>query len=91
MTPAQQLEGLTLANGWVVGPLIPKPAGHTGGHFSCAYSVTHPDGRTAFLKAMDYTSALASADPAAALNALTSAFLFERDVLQVRRDECQRS
>ena len=82
MTPAQQLEGLTLPNGWKVGSLIVKPVGHTGGHFSCAYPVKHPDGRTAFLKAMDYTSALASPDPAAALNALTSAFLFEREVLQ---------
>jgi eukaryotic-like serine/threonine-protein kinase len=82
MTPAQQLEGLTLGGGWVVGSLIPRPVGHTGGHFSCAYGVTNPDGRTGFLKAMDYSSALSSADPAVALNVLTSAFLFERDVLQ---------
>lgn len=84
MTPAQQLEGIKLANDWVVGPLIPKPVGHTGGHFSCAYGVSHPDGRTAFLKAMDYTSALASPDPATALNALTSAFLFERGATGMR-------
>jgi serine/threonine protein kinase len=81
-TPAEQLEGLTLDNGWVVGPMIPKTPGHTGGHFSCAYTVNHPDGRGAFLKAMDYTSALSSPDPAAALNLLTSAFLFEREVLK---------
>ena len=48
MTPAQQLEGISLVNDWVVGPLIPRPAGHTGGHFSCAYSVSHPDGVIAF-------------------------------------------
>lgn len=86
-TPAQQLEGITLVNDWLVGSLIPRPAGQTGGHFSCAYTVTHPDGREAFLKAMDYTSALASPDPAAALNALTSAFLFEREVLQECADK----
>jgi serine/threonine protein kinase len=31
---------------------------------------------------MDYTSALNSSDPATALNSLTSAFLFEREILQ---------
>jgi eukaryotic-like serine/threonine-protein kinase len=82
LVPAQQLEGLNLTGGWVVGPLMPKPVGRTGGHFSCAYGVAHADGRIAFLKAMDYTAALASPDPAAELNALTSAFLFEREVLK---------
>ena len=81
-TPAESLEGIQLENGWVVGPLIPKTAVQTGGVFSCAYSVRKPDGQTAFLKAMDYTSAMESADPASALNNLTSAFLFEREVLQ---------
>lgn len=81
-TPAEQLEGPTLDNGWTVGPMIPRTPGHTGGHFSCAYNVSHSNGKGAFLKAMDYTSALSSADPAATLNLLTSAFLFEREVLQ---------
>lgn len=81
-TPAEKLNGLTLENGWIVGNMIPKKPGHTGGHFSCSYEVRNTDGRDAFLKAMDYSAAMASPDPAAELNALTSAFLFEREVLE---------
>lgn len=81
-TPAEQLKGQILANGWVVSDALPKTADQTGGHFSCSYLVTNKDGETAFLKAMDYTRALRAPDPAAALNQLTSAFLFEREVLQ---------
>jgi serine/threonine protein kinase len=44
-------------------------------------------GRAAFLKAMDYTRALAAPDPAAMLNAMTSAFLFERQLLQECSDK----
>jgi serine/threonine protein kinase len=81
-TPAEQLKGQALAGGWVVGDLIPRTGTQTGGHFSCSYLVTNADGRTAFLKAMDYTRALTAPDPAMALNQLTSAFLFERQILQ---------
>jgi serine/threonine protein kinase len=81
-TPAEQLKGQVLDDGWVVGDLIPKTGTQTGGHFSCSYGVSNPDGRSAFLKAMDYTSAMRSSDPATELNNLTSAFLFERQVLQ---------
>ena len=70
-TPAEQLKGQQLENGWVVGDLIPKTAAQTGGHFSCSYGVTNADGRSAFLKAMDYTAALSAPDPATALNELT--------------------
>jgi serine/threonine protein kinase len=80
--PAKLLEGLALDHGWAVGKLIPKTTAQTGGVFSCSYTVTKSDGQRAFLKAMDYTSALNSFDPATALNVLTSAFLFEREVLQ---------
>jgi serine/threonine protein kinase len=85
-TPAEQLTGQMLDGGWVVGDLIPRTAAQTGGHFSCSYGVTNRDGRKAFLKAMDYTSALKSLDPATELNILTSAFIFERQVLQVCAD-----
>ncbi|HUD15010.1 MAG TPA: protein kinase [Terracidiphilus sp.] len=81
-TPAEQLQGLRLENGWVVGGPIPRTGAQTGGHFSCSYGVTNVDGTCAFLKAMDYTAALSAPDPATALNELTSAFLFEREVLE---------
>lgn len=80
--PAMRLEGVSLQKGWTVGPLIPRAATQTGGCFSCSYRVTRPNGAPAFLKAMDYTAALLSNDPATELNRLTSAFLFERELLQ---------
>lgn len=80
---ASRLCGMILSEGWKVARAIPRTAGATGGHFSFGYEVEAEDGtKRAFLKALDYSSALRSPDPAAALNAMTSAFIFERNVLQ---------
>ena len=81
-TPAKQLVGTILANGWIVDQSIVRPPTATGGTFSASYIVRTNDGRKAFLKAMDYTTALESSDPARALQAMTSAYNFERDVLE---------
>ena len=81
-TPARRLTGKTLDNGWIVGKLIDRPPGATGGHFSASYIVHADDGREAFLKAMDYTDALKSPDPSKTLQAMTSAYNFERNVLE---------
>ena len=54
----------------------------SGGLFSTGYIVRHEDGRRGFLKALDYTRALESPDPATALHQLTAAFNFEREVLE---------
>jgi eukaryotic-like serine/threonine-protein kinase len=80
-TPAEQLAGLTLEDGWTVVRLIPKEPGSTGGNFSSGYVVRSKDGKEAFLKALDYSRALRSPDPALALQKLTAAFNFERDLL----------
>lgn len=81
-TPAGSLVGLTLENGWFVDSLInPKP-GATGSHFSVGYKVSHKDGRSAFLKAVDFSGALRSTDPTRALQKLTESFNFERDLLE---------
>lgn len=85
-TPARCLNGKTLDGGWIVGELIDRPLGSTGGHFSASYLIRSGDGRRAFLKAMDYTGALRSPDPAIALQAMTSAYNFERDVLRKCRN-----
>ena len=87
ITPAEQLQGEALSNGWIVGDRLARTAAQTGGCFSCSYRVSNPDGRMAFLKAMDYTAALKEPDPAKALNELTSAFLFEREVLEECADK----
>ena len=81
-TPARRLTGKILDSGWTVGELIDRPPGATGGHFSASYIVHSNDGRRAFLKAMDYTGALTSTDPAKELQTMTSAYNFERAVLE---------
>lgn len=63
-----------------------KAAGATGGYFSCGYIVQHVDGRSGYLKALDFFSALRdSPDPARDLEPLIRAFNFERDVLETCR------
>ena len=81
-TPAEQLVGRVLPNGWKVVELIKPPKSATGGYFSIPYIVRSHDGKRAFLKAMDYTSALKSADPAKALYNMTAEYNFEREILE---------
>ncbi|MGI8655578.1 MAG: protein kinase domain-containing protein [Pyrinomonadaceae bacterium] len=86
VTPAQLLAGKTLDGGWVVGNMIIRPPDATGGHFSCSYNVQSKDGMPAFLKAMDYSAALNSPDPATELQAMTKAYNFERDIVMKCRN-----
>ena len=81
-TPAQQLVGRELPNGWKVEKLVSRPTTATGGRFSTSYIVRSGNGESAFLKAMDYTKALESPDPARELQAMTTAYNFERDLLE---------
>jgi eukaryotic-like serine/threonine-protein kinase len=80
LAPATQLEGTTLATGWVVGKRV-SPVG-TGGNCSVCYLVSHPDGRRGFLKAMDYSEAFHSTtnNTADILQALSAAYIFEREI-----------
>ena len=81
-TPAQRLAGRKLSNGWRVEKLLDRPAGSTGGQFSISYIVRSVTGERAFLKAIDYTKALSSMDPAKELQILTAEYLFERNLLE---------
>jgi serine/threonine protein kinase len=83
LTPAQQLEGKVLDGGWVVRNRVETGPGTTGGHFSSGYVVESREGKRAFLKALDYSKSLRSVDPARALQSLTEAFNFERDMLEM--------
>lgn len=84
--PAQSLENVHLDNGWHVDKLIkPKPE-DTGGHFSVGYIVSRNDTK-AYLKALDLTDAFSQEDFITALEKLTSAFNFERNLLY----KCKRS
>ena len=80
---SQQLIGTTLDGGWKVLEAVELSSKTTGGHFSHGYLVEKADGKKqGFLKALDYSRALRSADPARALQAMTTAFNFERDILK---------
>lgn len=81
LSPAEKLDGMALPNGWTVLAQINKKPGATGGHFSVGYKVRQDSGRVAFLKAIDFSGALASTDPARELQELTETFNFERDLL----------
>ena len=80
-TPAKLLLGRTLPEGWTVERAVVPPPFATGGTFSASYIVNR-NGQRAFLKAMDYTAALGSVDPARALAQMTAAYNFERDLLE---------
>lgn len=82
VSAAALLLGRTVENGWHVVEEFKKAPGATGGNFSHCYLVEHPDGRRAFLKALDFSAAGMSLDPARTLQALTEAFNFERDLLE---------
>lgn len=79
--PAACLKGLKLDGGWTVGNIVKRPKSSTGGKFSIGYEATHESGKVGYLKALDFSSAMASPDPSRALFALTKAYNFERDLL----------
>lgn len=78
--PAGSLLGITLDNGWVVKEFVKKKPEDTGGHFSVCYIVEREKQR-AFLKALDLSFAFEQSDFISAINDLTTAFIFERDLL----------
>jgi eukaryotic-like serine/threonine-protein kinase len=78
MSPAEQLKGLALGNGWKVVDVASRKPNATGGCFSHGYMVVHRDGRQGFLKAMDYTHALQSPNTAEVLQAMTNAYVYEK-------------
>src|SRR5438270_14033101 len=79
--PASRLSGLELDGGWRVVERLERPPGATGGMFSIGYIVESPTGERAFLKALDYSSAFEADDVPKALEAMTTLFNYERDLL----------
>jgi len=77
---AAGLHGRLLNNKWRVVRAIPK-GNTTGGYFSYGYIVKSIDGEEAFLKALDLSIAFRQPDFVEAINNMTSAYLFERDLL----------
>lgn len=87
VSSASLLTGKLLDGGWKVISPVPKHPGETGGTFSACYIVEDTSGHRAFLKALDYSKAFESRDPATILQAMTAAFIFERDVLNKCKNE----
>lgn len=87
ISAASQLAGKSLPGDWTVLGPIAKAYQATGGNFSHSYRVKHKSGKLAFLKALDFSRALSSADPARALQELTEAFNFERDLLTICKEK----
>lgn len=81
MRPAECLVGRDLPGGWHVDSIVHRPPTSTGGKFSVGYLVVNTDGRKAYLKALDFSAAFQQPDPARALEDLTKAYNFERDLL----------
>ncbi len=83
--PAQALEGLHLEGGWTVTSQLSREPGATGGTFSVPYIVERRTGtrsERAFLKALDFTMVSELQMPLAdALQTLTTAYMFERDIV----------
>ena len=84
---AHNLLGHTLEGGWEVIEKLDKDSYKdgtlkTGGTFSVCYIVRNKKiAKDAFLKALDYDQALKSPDIPLAFQAMTNAFIFERDLL----------
>ena len=80
--PAECLKDELLADGWRVQSPIQKVAGATGGSFSVSYKAINEESkREAYLKALNYASAFQSPDFPSAMQGLTAAYVFERDIL----------
>ncbi|MBC8471534.1 MAG: hypothetical protein H8D56_18890 [Planctomycetes bacterium] len=76
-TPAEELIDLDLDGGWKVVSKFERSPRATGGCFSCGYIVESKEKGKGFLKALDYSRALSSPNPAMVLQAMTEAYNFE--------------
>jgi serine/threonine protein kinase len=84
--PVDCLVGLDLKGGWHVESIRHRHPKGTGGSFSVGYLVVNNDGHKAYLKALDYSAAFEHPDPPRALQDLTTAYNFERDLLEKCKD-----
>lgn len=81
-TAAHHLTGRVLKGIWKVGKRVRINPRGSGGFFSVCYEVVNVStGTKGFLKALDYSRAFKSPDPARYLQFLTAGFNYERDLL----------
>jgi eukaryotic-like serine/threonine-protein kinase len=77
---AASLQGMKLPSGWEVVKSIDRGPNATGGNFSNAYLVSK-DGQQGFMKAFDFSGAFSAANVLEALQRLTNAYIYERDLI----------
>lgn len=87
MQPADQLEGMTLPNGWTVTKRVVPSSTATGGNFGTGYIVKNSAGEQGYLKAMDYWKAFAGPNTSQAINIMTDMYLFEKNICELCRDK----
>jgi eukaryotic-like serine/threonine-protein kinase len=83
--PAEQLEGKTLENGWLVVKKLERSPDATGGAFSIGYIVRNKQGRKAFLKAIPIGEAKDAIDSIDHLQKMLDAFRYERTICRLCR------
>lgn len=81
-TPADSLEGKTLASGWIIGKRITKGPSQTGANFGVCYLATR-GGSTAFVKAVDFRRAFAQPDLLQAVISLAQEMAWEKEMLEL--------
>lgn len=86
MKAAENMKGLDLDGGWHIDEMVTNDEG-TGGYSSVSYYVSNKEGKRAFLKVLDFSGALQDRDPTSRLEELTSAYNFERNLLQQCKDK----
>lgn len=79
-SPADQLLGMKLKNGWNVIEKVLQAPGSTGGFFSKGYIVEN-DRQRAFLKAIDYSKLFQDPNSAERMHEMLAAYLFEKNLL----------
>lgn len=85
--PAKELLNVDLDDGWKVIEHVERQPGQSGGNFSVCY-IVEKNGTKAFLKALDLTIAfMDEQDTVGKINSLTSAFVFERQLLYKCKDK----
>lgn len=83
---SENLLGKTIGNWYISKKLSHKSS--TGGNFSVGYEATNIiDSTKGFFKALDYSSIFEKPNFAENLNAMTSAYLFERELLNKCKDK----
>ena len=87
MKAAEALTGLDLDGGWHVDESVKQRTKGTGGYSSFSYIASKKEGEKAFLKALDFSSALQSEDQSRSLYELTSAYEHERGLLHQCKDK----